>query len=71
VSDIDVSVSPISGRVRFGVSVDAIPTLKTSMWKSFDKHLLIKSSDPKFSPNGTYYVFVYMDELNLSNTSSF
>lgn len=70
-SNIDISVTPISGWVRFSVSVNEIPSLKKSNWKSFDKHLIIKTSDKNFSNDGTYYVLVYQDDLTTQNSSSY
>ena len=68
-SDIDISVTPISGRLRFVVAVDRVPSVNNYTWKSFDKHLVIKTNHELFSNDGTYYVLVYNDELNTLNSS--
>ena len=71
ISDIDVVVTQFSGRVKFCISVDKIPTIEDSMFRSYDWHSLIKTTDKNFKNDGTYFVLVYFDELVSTDQASF
>lgn len=71
ISNIDIVVTQFTGRVKFCVSVDKIPSLEDSMFRSYDWHILIKSTDPNFKNDGTYFVLVYFDELVSTDQASF
>lgn len=70
ISDIDVVVTSFTGRVKFAVSVDATPTKEVAHWFSYDRHILIKKSDPNYKNDGTYFVLVYSDDLMSAHTTS-
>lgn len=71
ISDIDIVLTSFTGRVKFAVSVDEFPTQEKSMFKSYDWKMLIKSTDKNFKNDGTYFVIVYFDDLENSESATF